>query len=77
MMPISAPRRLAFSLLALLTLTSLTFGQQSRMNAFGHFPDAKTRPQALSRTSEPGLDTLNLIGTSIFRSINGFITIDG
>ncbi|MFN8395045.1 MAG: hypothetical protein U0176_10390 [Bacteroidia bacterium] len=77
MKPVSMHRRLALSVLAFMLTFALSDAQQSRMNTFGHFPDAKTRLTALTRATEPGLDTLHLIGNSVFRTVNGFITIDG
>lgn len=66
-----------FLFLTTCLLTGLAHAQQSRMNPYGHFEDVRTRPQALSRAADSALDTLHLLGNSIFRSLNGYITLDG
>jgi hypothetical protein len=69
-------KHLLLILLSLLLTTNLAFAQ-SRMNAYGHFSDTRTRPQTIARTTDPALDSLELIGSSVFRTLNGYLTIDG
>lgn len=65
----------------LFLLTSLLlfhfFASAQRMNAYGHFPQGAGSLWALSRAGNPGLDTLGLAGTSVFRAAHGYLTLEG
>lgn len=66
-----------FLILLTLLLASSLASAQSRMNASGHFHDARTSADPIDRAEEPALDTLHLLGNTVLRTINGYLTIDG